>query len=411
MAGTRWPATTPRSATGSRPHAPTGALARRRRQPHPAAGDDRCAARCAWTSSSTCARRSHPRRCCRSTWRRSQHARRPRLEARPGRAHRGAGEGRLPDHRGSMTEGHPCFVANNGRLGFGVDEYHAYAPETGAPGPAGVARRPPGPVGVLVRSDGLAYDAFVRGRDGRRDTAPRSPRRSRDLGLDLADYRLLPVHPWQWEHRIAVTFAGDLARRHLVYLGESDDDVPAAAVDPDVLQHPHPERHYVKTALSVLNMGFVRGLSAEYMEARRRSTTGWRGRRRATRSCSVPGFQRAARAGRGRLPLAAVRGGPPRRGRRTARCWPRCGGRAPRCADGERLATMASLLHVDRDGDVGRGRVGGGVRVGRRGLARAYLSGRVPHAAVALLLRLRAGVHAARGERDPRAARRRAGGG
>lgn len=28
-----------------------------------------------------------------------------------------------------MTEGHPCFVANNGRLGFGVDEYRAYAPE------------------------------------------------------------------------------------------------------------------------------------------------------------------------------------------------------------------------------------------------------------------------------------------
>lgn len=27
-----------------------------------------------------------------------------------------------------MTEGHPCFVANNGRLGFGVGEYRAYAP-------------------------------------------------------------------------------------------------------------------------------------------------------------------------------------------------------------------------------------------------------------------------------------------
>ena len=28
-----------------------------------------------------------------------------------------------------MTEGHPCFVANNGRLGFGVDDYLRYAPE------------------------------------------------------------------------------------------------------------------------------------------------------------------------------------------------------------------------------------------------------------------------------------------
>ena len=33
----------------------------------------------------------------------------------------------------SMTEGHPCFVANNGRLGFGIGDYRAFAPETGAP--------------------------------------------------------------------------------------------------------------------------------------------------------------------------------------------------------------------------------------------------------------------------------------
>ncbi len=33
----------------------------------------------------------------------------------------------------SMTEGHPCFVANNGRLGFGIGDYLAFAPETGAP--------------------------------------------------------------------------------------------------------------------------------------------------------------------------------------------------------------------------------------------------------------------------------------
>ncbi|MCG8150405.1 GNAT family N-acetyltransferase, partial [Pimelobacter simplex] len=33
----------------------------------------------------------------------------------------------------AMTEGHPAFVANNGRIGFGLDDYRAYAPETGAP--------------------------------------------------------------------------------------------------------------------------------------------------------------------------------------------------------------------------------------------------------------------------------------
>ena len=32
----------------------------------------------------------------------------------------------------AMTEGHPAFVANNGRIGFGLDDFAAYAPETGS---------------------------------------------------------------------------------------------------------------------------------------------------------------------------------------------------------------------------------------------------------------------------------------
>src|SRR3546814_2736627 len=32
----------------------------------------------------------------------------------------------------AMTEGHPSFVANNGRIGYGSDDFAAYAPETGS---------------------------------------------------------------------------------------------------------------------------------------------------------------------------------------------------------------------------------------------------------------------------------------
>ncbi len=35
----------------------------------------------------------------------------------------------------AMTEGHPCFVANNGRIGVGRGDYLRYAPETGAETP------------------------------------------------------------------------------------------------------------------------------------------------------------------------------------------------------------------------------------------------------------------------------------
>ena len=33
----------------------------------------------------------------------------------------------------AMTEGHPCFVANNGRIGFTGEDYIKYAPETNQP--------------------------------------------------------------------------------------------------------------------------------------------------------------------------------------------------------------------------------------------------------------------------------------
>ncbi len=35
------------------------------------------------------------------------------------------------DVEAAMTEGHPAFVAANGRIGFGLDEYRAFAPEVG----------------------------------------------------------------------------------------------------------------------------------------------------------------------------------------------------------------------------------------------------------------------------------------
>jgi siderophore synthetase component len=87
------------------------------------------------------------------------------------------------------------------------------------------------------------------------------------LGLDLDDYLLIPVHPWQWWNKLSVTFAGDIARQRLVCLGSGDDEYVAQQSIRTFFNVTDPSKHYVKTALSVLNMGFMRGLSAAYMEA------------------------------------------------------------------------------------------------------------------------------------------------
>ena len=163
----------------------------------------------------------------------------------------------------SMTEGHPVFVANNGRIGFGVSDHAAFAPESARPFRLIwlAARRS---VSCLALGAGLDEETLLGGElsGAERD---RFASRLRALGEDPADFHLLPVHPWQWENRVTITFAPDLARRDLVLIGESEDEYRAQQSVRTMFNLSHPERHYVKTALAVQNMGFLRGLSPAYM--------------------------------------------------------------------------------------------------------------------------------------------------
>jgi siderophore synthetase component/RimJ/RimL family protein N-acetyltransferase len=166
---------------------------------------------------------------------------------------------------GAMSEGHPAFVANNGRIGFDVEDHARWAPET-----SNDLRL----LWVAVRRDqshlslarGLSEDELYAGELGDA-TRARFASRLASLGLDPGAYRYLPVHPWQWRHKLAITFAPDVARRHLVLLGEGEDDHRPQQSIRTYFNTSRPERHYVKTALSIQNMGFMRGLSPAYMRA------------------------------------------------------------------------------------------------------------------------------------------------
>ena len=239
-----------------------------------------------------------------------------------------------------MTEGHPCFVANSGRLGFDADDYRRYAPE---------AAEPVQLVWVAAHCDwstfsasaDLDYDTLLAAELGR-PTLERFACMMEALGLDLADYHLIPAHPWQWSTRLAVTFAADVARRRLVCLGPGDDEYLAQQSIRTFFNASEPARHYVKTALSVVNMGFVRGLSAAYMEGTP-AINDWVAEVAADSGLEVL-RERAAVGYRSEHYEEA--GGP--YPQMFAALWRESP--VPRLAPGERLATMASLLHVDRDG-------------------------------------------------------------
>lgn len=223
-----------------------------------------------------------------------------------------------------MSEGHPCFVANSGRQGWSSADFARYAPEVGRP----------------LRLTWVAAHADHAHASGEYADAIAGE-------VDVPDgYVAIPVHPWQWENRLAVTFAADVAAGRLIHLGETADEYLPQQSIRTFFNVTDPTRDYLKTALSVVNMGFVRGLSAAYMKGTP-AINDWVADLFATDPVLAAGGTEILRE------RAAVGYTPPqyREGpyaKMLAGLWRESP--VPRLREGERLATMASLLHVDADG-------------------------------------------------------------
>jgi len=268
----------------------------------------------------------------------------------------------------AMSEGHPGFVATNGRIGWGATEYAMFAPEGG---------RALHPVWLAFPSElGGRWTWPKTASAGAAVPAPPPPiteavaglwaERAAALDVDPEAYTLIPVHPWQWEHRIQVAFAPDLAAGRLVHVGEDPDAFTAMQAVRTLFNASDPHAPQLKTALSVQNMGFVRGLSPAYMSVTPAIN--------ALVADLVDSDPLLARWGFGVLREYASAGytgdafhavgskGP--HTKMLAALWRESP--LPRLAEGERVMTMAALLHRD-----GEGRSVAGALVERSGLTAA----------------------------------------
>ncbi|WP_431064313.1 GNAT family N-acetyltransferase [Methylotuvimicrobium sp.] len=163
----------------------------------------------------------------------------------------------------AMMEGHPAFLANNGRIGFDAADYHAYAPEAASPVRLIWLAAHKSKAEFSCTED-LSYPQLMEQELGAKALEKFSLLLERQ-GLAPDDYWFMPVHPWQWYNKLAVVFAADIAASELVCLGYGDDRYLAQQSIRTFFNTSHPHKRYVKTALSILNMGFMRGLSPYYM--------------------------------------------------------------------------------------------------------------------------------------------------
>lgn len=165
----------------------------------------------------------------------------------------------------AMTEGHPCFVANSGKNGFNIDDFATFSPEANAPVKllwiAGHRSK-----ATFTAIETLDYQKLLQQELSAENIALfENTLKSQDLNID--DYYFFPVHPWQWFNKLALIFAPDIAENHLVCLGYGVDEYSAQQSIRTFFNTSSPEKFYAKTALSVINMGFMRGLSPYYMES------------------------------------------------------------------------------------------------------------------------------------------------
>ncbi|PZR36298.1 MAG: IucA/IucC family protein, partial [Ectopseudomonas oleovorans] len=249
----------------------------------------------------------------------------------------------------AMIEGHPGFVANNGRLGFNAFDYYAYAPETGSRFAI---------IWLAVHRDnahfaavpGLDHEQLLRDELGEAQLQAYR-QQLREQGLNADDYLLMPAHPWQWFSKLSLMFAADIAQRKIVPLGRSSDEYVAQQSLRTYYNMSQPQRCYVKTSLSILNMGFMRGLSPYYM-AGTPAINAYLDQLISSdpvlREYGFSILREVASVGyRNRYYEAALETDSPYKKMLSA-LWRESPG--SRLNSGERLMTMAALLHVDPQG-------------------------------------------------------------
>lgn len=250
----------------------------------------------------------------------------------------------------SMTEGHPGFVANNGRIGFDAYDYHAYAPETGSDFNI---------IWLAVHRDHaefacvkeLDYYSFIKREIGA-ELFDNYINKLVAMGLNSDDYYFMPAHPWQWYTKLSIAFASYVANRKIVPLGTSTDSYAAQQSIRTYFNKSHTEKSYVKTSLSILNMGFMRGLSPYYMKGTPAINTVLQDIIANDKTLNQLGFsilrEIASIGFRNYYYESALTKDSPYK-KMFSGLWRESP--IPLLKDNERLMTMTALLHVDYDGN------------------------------------------------------------
>ncbi|TQV76125.1 IucA/IucC family protein [Denitrobaculum tricleocarpae] len=163
----------------------------------------------------------------------------------------------------ARLEGHPKAITSKGRLGWGQDDFEAYAPEFGSSFQLvwlAVARK-----GITAaQANDCSEQALLQAAMDSQD-ALRLQEILDSKGLTGDDFALVPVHPWQWQNVITQWFAEDLAAGRIVFLGSLGDRFRAQPSLRTLSNIDRAKGFDIKLSLSILNTSCYRGIPGRYI--------------------------------------------------------------------------------------------------------------------------------------------------
>lgn len=158
-----------------------------------------------------------------------------------------------------QMDGHPWATINKGRIGFNHNDQGKYAPEAGQEIQL---------AWLAVHKERADFKSLVSINEtdfyieelgtGQFDEFNQL---LIDKALNPANYLFIPVHEWQWNNKIVLQLAHDIASQYIVPLSLGNDKYMCQQSIRTFFNTSNPRKHYVKTAISILNTSIYRGLS------------------------------------------------------------------------------------------------------------------------------------------------------
>ena len=170
-----------------------------------------------------------------------------------------------------QMDGHPWVIVNKSRLGFNYEDYVQYAPE--ADQQIQLSWIAVHKSRATFRSlDHIKEQTFFEQELGR-ETVLSFQKRITARGVNAAEYTFMPVHPWQWNNKLLMQYGADIANKLMIPLGIGEDSYSPQQSIRTFYNVSQPHKHYVKTAISILSTGNIRGLSSKQMAIAPRVTS------------------------------------------------------------------------------------------------------------------------------------------